>query len=159
MRHKPFLLFILLLLFINTATAQQSADNLIGTWTGSGKLFGQDATFSMKWEKALGGKFIRLNFQNNFTQNGRKSTMDAEAMYKPLSDSSFEGTWFDSRGVVFPLKANFSNNTLTTEWGNEATEKGKTVYLIKSNSEIEVTDFVLRNGQLQQFGKTLYKKK
>jgi hypothetical protein len=159
MMYKLFLAFTLLFLFNNAVTAQQSIDNLVGEWTGSGKLFGQDASFSMKWEKALGGKFIRLVFQNNFTQNGKKNTMDAEAMYKPVSDSSFEGSWFDSRGVVLPLKAVFSGSTLTAQWGSPETETGKTVYLVKSNNEIEVTDFVQRNGQWQQFGKAVYTKK
>lgn len=149
------LLTAILFLFINTATAQPLTP-LLGTWTGTGKLFNMDATFTMTWETALNGKFIRLTFQNNFTQNGKQSTMNAEAMYKPLSDTTFIGTWFDSRGITFPLKATLTGNTLTTEWGSPETESGKTVYHIKSNSEMEVTDFVKRNGQYQQFGKATY---
>ncbi|MBK7872542.1 MAG: hypothetical protein IPJ74_18610 [Saprospiraceae bacterium] len=139
----------------------QSADfeKVMGEWTGTGKLFGQEASFSMIWELTLNDQFIHLTFQNQLTANGKNNVMNAQAYYKPSSDNTFIGTWFDSRGMILPLNAIFKDNMLTTEWGSVETEKGKTTYEIKSKNVIEVKDYVFTNEQWQQFGYATYQRK
>lgn len=145
---------------IQTALGQTKIqDNLSGEWTGLGKLFGGDASFTMKWEPALNGKFLRLVFQNNYTANGKNYVMDAEAFYKQVSDTSFTGTWFDSRGMVLPLRSVIRNNTFITEWGSAETERGKTEYELTDKNNLEARDFIWRNGQWQFFGQASYKRK
>ena len=95
-------------------------DELVGSWTGTGKLLGTDSDFSMQWEWVFDGKFARLTFQNKF--------LKAEAFYKATRSDQYEGTWFDSRGKVLPLKAKVENATLVTHWGSDTTERGRTVY-------------------------------
>ena len=68
----------------------------------------------------------------------------------------FVGTWFDSRGVVLPLRATADQTTLTTNWGTPDTEQGRTVYRPSAKSELVVSDSVLTDGEWHQFGRAKY---
>lgn len=123
-------------------------DELIGSWTGTGKLLGADSDFSMQWEWVLEGKFARLTFQNKFLR--------AEAFYQATGSSQYEGTWFDSRGKVLQLKAKVENATLVTHWGSDETERGRTVYRPIAGDKIEVEDFIFKDNDWQPFGRADY---
>ena len=129
----------------------------MGEWEGQGKLFGRDATFSMKWESVLGQQFVRLTFQNRMeSEDGAARVLEAQALYKPTGPSAFEGTWFDSRGVVQPLRGSVEAEALTVLWGTPETEEGRTIYRLLDENRIEVEDFVLRDGEWSQFGSASY---
>ena len=123
-------------------------DELVGSWSGTGKLLGTDSDFSMQWEWVFDGKFARLTFQNKF--------LKAEAFYKATGSDQYEGTWFDSRGKVLPLKAKVENATLVTHWGSDETERGRTVYRPIGGDKIEVEDFVFKDNAWQPFGRADY---
>ncbi len=111
----------------------------------------------MKWDWVLGQQFVRLRFENNMRgADGVERVLAAEAFYKPLPNGRFDGTWFDSRGVVLPLQGSIEEATLTTLWGTPETEQGKTVYRLLDGDQLEVTDFVLQNEQWNQFGHAIY---
>lgn len=130
-----------------------------GAWDGYGKLFGNEATFTMQWEWVLERQFIRLVFQNKIEREGRIAhKLDAQAYYKPIGAAQLEGTWFDSRGMVLPLQGSIEHHTLTMIWGTPETEQGRTVYRLLDRNRIEVEDFVWRNDQWDQFGHALYKR-
>lgn len=136
-----------------------SIDNFLGEWKGTGKLFSNEAEFFMKWEKTLGDRFYQLDFKNSFKlQNGNEFTMSAKAFYKSESENNFKGTWFDSRGMILPLKSNIDKNALVTFWGTPETEEGKTVYIFLEDNTLQTEDYVLKNGEWKQFGTADYKK-
>ena len=131
----------------------------IGAWEGHGTLFGADATFSMKWEWVLEKQFVRLTFQNKMqSSEGVERILKAQAFYKPIGAGRFEGTWFDSRGMVLPLKGSAEQTTLTTLWGTPETEQGRTVYRLVDKSHLEVEDFVLKGDQWHHFGQAIYRR-
>jgi hypothetical protein len=131
----------------------------IGGWEGHGKLFGADAAFSMQWEWVLEQQFVRLTFQNKMQSgDGTVRILKAQAFYKPIGAGQFEGTWFDSRGMVLPLQGSAADTTLTTLWGTPEIEQGRTVYRLLGEGQLEVEDFVLRGDQWQQFGHALYRR-
>jgi hypothetical protein len=131
----------------------------LGTWQGEGTLFGADARFSMKWEWVLEQKFVRLTFQNEISNPDDASRiLKAQAFYKQLEAGELEGTWFDSRGMVLPLRARAEQATLTTHWGTEATEQGRTVYRLRNENQVEVEDSVLKDGQWHLFGQATYRR-
>jgi len=143
----------------NSAQQTKLIDNFLGEWKGTGKLFVNDAEFFMKWEKTLGDKFIQLDFKNSFKlQNGKEITMTAKAFYKHESENNFKGTWFDSRGMILPLKSNIDQNAFITFWGTPETEQGKTIYKFFEDNTIQTEDYVLKNGEWKQFGTADYKK-
>ena len=155
------LIILLAALSFEHASAQEAPmiDRFMGEWEGQGKLFGLDATFSMTWESVLGQQFVRLTFQNSIeTDSGTARTLKAQAFYKPTGTAEFEGTWFDSRGVVQPLRGSVEAETLTVLWGTPETEQGRTIYRLVDKNQIEVEDFVLRDGEWAQFGSASYRR-
>jgi len=143
----------------DVAMAQETElfNKFIGEWHGKGELFGNEAEFTMKWEWVLEKKFVHLIFQNKMrSSNGADRILKAQAFYQITDTEGIQGTWFDSRGIVLPLKANIEGFTMTTLWGSLQTEQGQTVYLLKDDDNIEVKDLVYTKGNLQQFGHALY---
>jgi hypothetical protein len=166
--HLKSGLFVLLMIvgfarFAEPAEAQVQTPALIdrftGEWEGKGTLMGADAEFKMTWERVLQGKFVRLTFQNKMRgSDGVDRVLNAQAFYKPEASGQFSGTWFDSRGMVLPLKANAEGDTLTTHWGSADTEQGRTIYRLVDQNKFEVEDFVLRGGEWRRFGSAAYQR-
>ncbi|NNE13659.1 MAG: hypothetical protein HKN51_01700 [Saprospiraceae bacterium] len=131
---------------------------LIGDkWTGSGVLMGKEATFTMDWQRVLGNKFLKLEFQNERkSEDDKNIVFNATAFYKIVNDSTVVGNWFDIRGMTFPLKGSLTENELTIFWGNEETEMGKTIYYFSNNNVITVEDFVMNKGEYFKFGSAQY---
>ena len=126
-------------------------------WKGSGILLGSETNFVMKWNKVLDGQFYQLEFKNERETEDGKIVFKAIGFYKITGSASFEGTWFDTRGLSFPLKGLVSENQLVVDWGTPDTEKGKSVYTIMKTGEISVEDYVQKNGKSITFGKAIYK--
>ena len=156
------LLFLLQAPLLSQAALAQDDSVLhqfIGAWEGEGELFGSEAAFSMEWEWVLGGKFVRLAFENGIQgPDGIDPILQAVAFYRPIGEGRFEGTWFDSRGTVLPLQVSTEPTTLTTLWGSPATEQGRTVYRLLDKGKIEVEDFVLKGDQWQKFAHATYRR-
>ncbi len=147
---------ILIIFFFSTATYAQLPEAFLGKWVGSGTLYNSEATFTMEWERVLNEQFYRLNFTNALS-NGAFS-MSAHGYYKSEGDS-VSGHWLDSRGVSFPLTGVMEEHTLIIHWGTEDFEQGRTEYTLLASGEVEVIDFVLRNGEYAQFGNAIYQRK
>lgn len=147
-----------ILLMVQTVNAQSFFENISqNKWEGSGELLESAASFQMEWQAILDGKFYKLSFQNQ-REESKEYIFKSMGVYRPKSDGTFTGTWFDSRGYSFPLKGNFSENELTVDWGSPQTEEGKTVYSINEDGTISVMDYVLKDGNLVSFGKAIYNK-
>lgn len=143
--------------FKNEAVAQTSLNPFIGKWEGSGTLFNNPAKFELEFSLELNNKFLHVKFHNAYAIQGKDYSMDARAYYAIAKDS-LSGQWFDSRGVQLPVNAVLDGTTLTSLWGNTETEEGKTVYTLKDNDELFITDFVKRKGVFTQFGEATYKR-
>tara|TARA_R110002073_G_scaffold108336_1_gene243296 strand:+ start:2716 stop:3258 length:543 start_codon:yes stop_codon:yes gene_type:complete len=140
---------------LSTTNKTQFIQNIIGKWEGKGTLMRNKAVFSMHWENTLNNTFLKLNFKNQFKdQNGILRELQSEAYYQ---FSTKTGYWFDSRGMILPLKLKFEDNSLTVFWGDIKTERGKTTYTLNLD-QCDVEDFVMRNNQYFSFGKAIYKR-
>lgn len=117
---------------------------------------GSEAKFEMQWDKVLDGQFFRLEFKNETTGENEKMAMKATGYYKLIDESAFVGTWFDSRGITFPLKGKVLDNQLIVEWGTPETEVGRSVYTIQSNGQVLVEDYIKQQGKDVLFAKALY---
>lgn len=156
MKYPAALIFSFLSLI---SFSQNNLDAIEGIWKGNGNLFGKEAQFEMTWEKTLNDKFFKLSFSNEFTDNkGAIRSLKSQAFYKIIDNKEFEGYWFDSRGLILPLKASFTDSELTVFWGDDTTEKGKTVYTINDDKTIDVTDYVSIKGDYKLFGSANYVK-
>ena len=132
-------------------------DRLMGSWRGSGVVLGRASSITMTWEAAVGDAFVRLRFRNEMAAGaGQPATvLEAHGYYRvgggPMNG---RGTWIDSRGVVLPVAIAMSGDTLTSDWGDERTEVGRTVYRLTGPDTLEVVDAVRTPGGLyREFGR------
>jgi len=151
---------LLFLLFIVGSVQAQSSQNftktILGIWNGNGTLFEQKATFNMKWENDLNAKFIKLSFENRFMdKSGVERVMKASAYYNLKQNL---GYWFDTRGMMLPLKLEIIEQSMIVLWGNELTEKGKTIYTIIDKEHLSVQDFVFKDNSYLLFGEATYER-
>lgn len=174
-RTRPFILLAALLPLLaaappasRTAALQESElppalEALVGEWEGEGALMGSPARFSMNWSVQLGGRFVRLEFRNQFVDADSGAVtpvLEATAYYRPdASGETAEGWWFDSRGMVLPLRVSLTGSEVVAEWGDaDSAERGRTTYRLlgQEGSRVEVVDEVLRNGELAVFATATY---
>lgn len=130
-------------------------ERLDGVWQGEGKTLGMNAHMRMHWEWVLGKKFLRLSLLNEMTPpSGPTQIFEGQAYYRSLGEAKFEATWFDSRGLTFPIKAAADGNALIAFWGSAETEQGKSTYRILEPNKLEVIDEVRqKDGSFKPFGR------
>lgn len=150
---------LVLLLFSGHASAQTSADDLwkklTGRWQGSGEVSGMSASIELQFRPAFGGRGYHLTFDNRMRGKDDKVwPFAAEALYLCDAQGACRGHWYDSRGMVLPLKANTASDRLVVEWGDADTERGRTTYRVDGDG-IAITDEVLsKDGVWKVFGQT-----
>jgi hypothetical protein len=105
---------------------------LEGRWTGTGTMFGQASEAVLEVRPALGGRFMEFSY--------RAGRFEGRAFYRPAEDGSWQATWFDNRGITFPIAASLAGQTLTSDWGSAETERGRTIYRLLPDGRLEVTD-------------------
>lgn len=158
MRTKHIVL-ILGIVFLSTPVFGQTIFEKIKEtpWTGTGTLMNSPATYTMHWSQELDNAFYTLDFQNNRKgTDGNDITFKAKAYYKVTQDTIVSGTWFDARGVQFPLKGTVSDDILTIFWGSPETEQGKTVYTYTKDVGVTVQDYILNKENYYKFGTATY---
>ncbi len=153
----PVLIFLLNTCLHALTVHAQIPSSFLGEWEGKGTLMGNTAEFSMKWEQVLNDQFYKLTFTNSIPSVS--FSMNAHAYYKVTDDEVISGYWFDSRGILFPLSGNVEDSTITIYWGTPEIEQGRTEYVLISQSEVKVNDFVLKNGEFSKFAEADYEKK
>lgn len=143
----------------SAAVADESAApfaSLAGDWQGPGETNGMASLQQMRWEPVLEGRFLRLTLDNRMTAaDGAEWRFQAQAFYRLGSDGAISGTWFDSRGISFPLAGSLDDQgVMTILWGTEDTERGRSRYRIVADT-LEVTDEVLTpEGEWRVFGRS-----
>lgn len=162
---KPITVIVLIILSfsINAQNDKQKEYSILTAlidenWTGNGLLMGEEATFTMDWQRVLDNKFIKLEFQNKRKSGTNEDIIfRATALYKIVNDTIVVGNWFDNRGMTFPLKGSLKEDELIILWGNDETEIGKTIYHYSNESNtITVEDFIMNNGIYSKFGSATY---
>ena len=132
-------------------------ERLMGAWEGDGQLFGQPASFSMRWEWTLDRRFVELSFENRLIQpdGSGRTVLRARAFY--TATEPLRGAWFDTRGEILELSAAATDSTLVAEWSAES-ETGRTTYRILEPDLLEVRDEVLGDDGLRVFGVASYRR-
>ena len=134
------------------AAAQQPAgiDWLHGRWSGTGTVQGAPSEAMLEVAPVLGDRFVELRYRF-VTAGQQRFEFEGRGFYQ-AQDGAWRGQWFDSTGATRPLDGTVTGSTLTTQWGNPATEQGRTTYRLEAQGTLQVTDEVLRrNGQWQVF--------
>ena len=148
----------LALLLLVPCTVYPQSDSVFkrlrGSWSGEGKSLEMPATLRMTWEWVLGEKFLRLSLKNEMKgASGQVQLFEGHAYYQP-SEGKCEGTWFDSRGISFPIKCSVEGQSITAMWGATGQENGKSVYSFLADGKLEVVDSVKqKDGSWKEFGR------
>jgi hypothetical protein len=61
----------------------------------------------------------------------RPFRFEGRGFYRP-DGAIWRGQWFDSTGATRPLSGTVTGTTLVTEWGDDATERGRTTYRLEA---------------------------
>lgn len=121
----------------------------VGSWEGTGELFGQPTEFTMSWKLDLNDRFATLNYSILGARG-----LTAIAHYRFGEGETADGVWLDTRGEILQLEATVAATRLTTIW-RLPTETGKTAYHLV-NDGIEVSDYYHDGDDWVLFGKATY---
>ena len=141
-----------------TPAAATAVARLAGQWTGTGVVNNAQVSAKAEFGPVLANRFMRLAY--TFTVAGVGEVFEGHAYYACAKDSgTCRGNWFDSQGSAHVLTATQTADTLTSEWGDGTTPRGRTEYRLTGPSTLVVTDWVRTSaGEWRQFGKVEYRR-
>ena len=117
---------------------------LSGQWRGTGTMLGRASEATLSVSPVLDGNFLEFSY--------RAGSFEGRAFYRPAPNGNWQAHWFDNRGISFRIVARAEAQTLTSEWGDAATERGRTVYRLADDGRLHVTDSVRRpDGSYRDF--------
>jgi hypothetical protein len=117
---------------------------LTGSWRGSGTMFGNRSEATLIVRPVLDGRFLEFSY--------RAGPFEGRAFYRAATDGAWQATWFDNRGVSFPIAGQVAGRVLISEWGSAATERGRTIYRLADDGRLHATDAVRRpDGSYSEF--------
>lgn len=150
----------LALLALSAPAQAEVWETLHGAWRGEGTVRGMAAKVELVFAPALQGKAHRLGFVNRMQAvDGKTWHFEAEAIYLCAGDGGCRGHWYDSRGAILPLQARLDAGSLLVEWGDAATERGRTRYAPQPDGSLAITDEVAdASGAWKVFGTTTAKR-
>lgn len=118
-------------------------DWLAGSWRGSGTMFGNRSEAALTVRPVLGGRFLEFSYS--------AGPFEGRAFYHPVAEAEWRASWFDNRGVTFPITARVERQQLISDWGSAETERGRTVYRLGPDG-LHVIDSVRRpDGSYRDF--------
>jgi hypothetical protein len=147
-----------ILLFAGALIAQDSAssrplEHWLGEWHGTGTTSGAPAKLTLRWERALGGQFVRLTLLNEIAAEPPQR-FEGLAMYWPGTAGRMNGRWFDSQGVMHVLEGALEADALIAEWGDGTTPRGRSTYRLLGPDAMEVIDEIRRkDGTWREFAR------
>ncbi len=140
---------VALLVLVATPAAAQDTGALAwltGSWRGAGTMFGNASEAALDIRPALGGRFLELSY--------RAGGFEGRAFYRVEDDGRWRATWFDNRGLTFPIEADVAGRTLTADWGSAETERGRTIYRLAEDGHLDVVDSVVgADGGRREFAR------
>ena len=128
---------------------------LSGRWEGSGTFQGQPATGRIHWEGVLGGKFKRLGIALSLDST---VIFEGHAYYDLRPGEPIRGSWFDSQGSSYPIRATMEGDSLVAFWGMDpSAPTGRSVYHL-TGEKLLVTDYRARDREWRPFARLEYRK-
>lgn len=133
-------------------------EQLIGHWSAQGEAFGAPAKSEMRWERDLGGQFIRLSYRIEMERGEDISVFQGVAYYGDLLDGDYRAFWADNSGDLHPIRAREEENALVSNWGVEGGKQGRTRYELAEGGGVQVTDWIKDGDDWRQFNQALFKR-
>ena len=136
------------------SVTERPLEFLYGEWAGTGKTSGLASEITLTWQLTLGGRFTTIQLHNRMSdERGQQFVFEGIGYYQADDEHHFSGVWVDSRGDIHPLTAALEGQSLLATWGTEETELGRSVYRLRPDGDLEVTDSVMNEeGEWRVFG-------
>lgn len=162
--------FAALLLISTTALAQPTPPSPVaaaptldwfnGEWAGTGTMFGQPSKVALTIAPALGGSGTALAYRAEIpVKDQPPRRFEARATYRIMPKGRVEGQWSDSNGSFHRVGGRISGSSMTTLWGDPATEIGRSTYERDASGALIVTDSVLAaDGSWRVFAQATYRR-
>ncbi len=126
----------------------------IGSWHGAGSNSGVSADLTLSFERALGGRFVRLSLLNQIGPPQTRQSFEGLALYWPAAEGQWRGSWFDSQGTVYALDVQIFDTTLVAIWRDNEKPRGRSSYRLVQPDELEVIDSVRApDGSWREFAR------
>jgi hypothetical protein len=140
--------------FAQEPAPSRPLEQWLGEWRGTGTTSGAPAQLNLKWERALGGRFVRLTLVNEIGAEPTRQRFEGLAMYWPGAAGRLNGRWFDSQGATHLLDAVLEPDALIAEWGDGTTARGRSTYRLLAPDAMEVIDEIRgKDGTWREFGR------
>ncbi|HKE45908.1 MAG TPA: hypothetical protein VKB41_15355 [Steroidobacteraceae bacterium] len=128
-------------------------DRWIGTWQGSGTNSGVAADLTLRFERALGERFVKVSLLNQIGPVETREKFEGLALYWPAGGGQIRGSWFDSQGTVYALDVQVFGATLLAIWHDEQ-PRGRSSYRLVQPGVLEVIDSVRApDGSWREFAR------
>ena len=129
-------------------------DRWIGTWQGPGSNSGVTADLTLRFERALGGRFVKVSLTNHIGPPATREQFEGLALYWPTGAGQMRGSWFDSHGTVYALDVQVFGETLLAIWRDEQQPRGRSSYRLVQPGTLEVIDSVrATDGSWREFAR------
>ena len=126
----------------------------LGDWRGPGTNSDAPAQLHLRWERVLGGRFVRLTLVNDIGAEPPRQRFEGLALYWSSAEGRLNGRWFDSQGSAHVVDAVLEPNALIGEWGDGTTARGGSAYRLVEPAVMEVIDEIRRkDGTWREFGR------
>jgi hypothetical protein len=140
----------------STEVAAPSLEWMLGNWSGSGKLFGQDSRVTLSVRPVAGEAAYSFDYQvmTAAGQNRAETRFQAHAFFQRGKGNQWHGRWVDNFGNLHDISASLDRNNMTSTWGSPSTEIGRSTYIL-NDGRMLVTDWALgRDGVFKQFAQS-----
>ena len=133
-------------------------EQFVGEWRSDGPALGAEAVSTMTWSQALGGKFMRLDYRIDMNRDGKSSVFEGVGYYQLGDGETIRGNWADNFGDMDPISATREGDALVSIWGVDGGKQGRTRYELLPSGEMQVTDWVINDGDWRQFNQNTYQR-
>jgi hypothetical protein len=123
------------------AQPPQPLEQWLGEWRGTGTTSGAPANLRLRWERTLGGRFVRLTLVNEIGARPPLQRFEGLGLCWSGDEAGrLNGRWFDSEGAQHVLDAALGPDALIAEWGDGTTPRGRSTHRLLQPHVMEVID-------------------
>jgi catechol 2,3-dioxygenase-like lactoylglutathione lyase family enzyme len=130
----------------------------IGKWVSHDDAFGGPAKSELEFVPTLNNKFVKVDYKITSTVS-HTEVFAGNGFYQLSEPGNARGNWFDSNGDMLSLSAKVESKKITSNWGEKETKRGRTIYELKSDDGLKVTDYIYRDEKYALFNQAHYVKK
>ena len=129
----------------------------LGQWAAPCSFFGNEAQCTVEWGGGLNSSIVEMYYSVSVAGDPGRILFQGKSVLKQ-TDDGFQGFWSDSNGALHPVAALLKGAEMKSEWGEAETEQGRSHYRLLDTGQLQVTDWVLGEGEWRKFMDVTYER-